>query len=72
MINYNVGDTITTKKPHACGCNKWQITRTGCDYKIKWQITRTGCDYKIKCVKCGREVMLDSSKFHKAVKGVDK
>lgn len=59
MINYNVGDTITTRKPHACGGNKWQITRVGADYKIK-------------CDKCGREIMLDSIKFHKAVKGVDK
>lgn len=59
MISYKVGDTVITRKPHACGGNKWQITRTGCDYKIK-------------CVKCGREVMLDSDKFHKAVKDVDK
>lgn len=59
MISYKIGDTITTRKPHACGGSKWQITRTGADYKIK-------------CLKCGREVMLDSIKFHKAVKSVDK
>ena len=59
MISYKVGDTVITRKPHACGGNKWQITRTGCDYKIK-------------CVKCGREVMLDSDKFRKGVKDVDK
>lgn len=59
MIVYHVGDTITTRKPHACGC-------------FKWQIVRTGCDYKIKCDKCGRVVMLSSDKFHKAVKNVDK
>lgn len=59
MINYNVGDTITTRKPHACGGNTWQIVRTGADYKIK-------------CAKCGRVIMLDSEKFHKVVKNVDK
>lgn len=59
MITYNVGDTITTRKPHACGSTKWQITRVGCDYKIQ-------------CAKCGRVVMLSSDKFHKAVKSVDK
>lgn len=59
MTNYKIGDTITTRKPHACGGNVWQITRVGADYKIK-------------CVKCGREVMLASDKFHKAVKNVDK
>lgn len=59
MTDFNIGDTVITRKPHACGGNKWQITRVGCDYKIK-------------CVKCGREVMLSSDKFHKAVKSVDK
>lgn len=58
MISYSVGDNITTKKPHACGGNKWQITRVGADYKIK-------------CLKCGHTVMLDSVKFHKAVKSVN-
>lgn len=58
MIAYSVGDTITTRKPHACGGSKWQILRVGADYKIK-------------CVKCGRVVMLDSVDFHKAVKTVN-
>lgn len=58
MTTYNVGDTITTRKSHACGCSKWQIIRTGADYKIK-------------CMQCGRVVMLSSDKFHKAVKSVD-
>ena len=58
MTTYKLGDTITTRKPHACGCNKWQIIRVGADYKIK-------------CEQCGRVVMLDSNKFYKAVKSVD-
>lgn len=58
MTNYKVGDTIITRKPHACGCDKWQIERVGADYKIR-------------CLNCKRVVMLDAGKFHKAVKGVD-
>ena len=58
MTTFKIGDTITTRKPHACGC-------------AKWQIVRVGADYKIKCVKCGHVVMLDSIKFHKAVKSID-
>lgn len=58
MITYKVGDTITTRKNHACGCSRWQIVRVGADYKIK-------------CEKCGHIVMLSSDKFHKAVKSVD-
>ncbi|MCM1360176.1 MAG: DUF951 domain-containing protein [Corallococcus sp.] len=56
-MEYKVGDTITTKKAHACG-------------SVSWQIVRTGADYKLKCLQCGRVVMLDSVKFHKAVKSV--
>lgn len=58
MISFKVGDTITSRKPHACGGDKWQIVRVGTDYKIK-------------CLKCGHIVMLSSDKFHKAVKRVD-
>ena len=56
MTAYQVGDNVITRKPHACGCNKWVVVRVGADYKIK-------------CDKCGHVVMLDSDKFHKAVKG---
>lgn len=55
MSYFEVGDNVTTKKPHACGSDLWEIVRVGADYKIK-------------CLKCGRVVMLDSDKFHKAVK----
>ena len=55
MITIQTGDTVITRKPHACGCKSWTVTRTGADYKIK-------------CDKCGHVVILDSCKFHKAVK----
>ena len=55
MTELKPGDTVTTRKAHACGCNEWQILRVGADYKIK-------------CVKCGRMVMLSSDKFHKVAK----
>lgn len=58
MITYSVGDNITTRKPHVCGCSDWQILRVGADYKLK-------------CSKCGRVIMLDSVDFHKAVKTVN-
>ena len=40
-----LGDIVETKKPHPCGGTKWEIVRTGADYKIK-------------CQSCGRVVML--------------
>lgn len=57
MTDIKLGDTVTTRKPHACGCSTWQVVRVGADYKIK-------------CQKCGHVVMLDSIKFHKAVKRI--
>ncbi len=54
MIAFNVGDTVTTRKKHACGSDTWIVLRVGADYKIK-------------CVNCGRTVMLSAEKFHKVV-----
>ena len=55
--NYNLGDQVEMKKPHACGTNKWQITRVGVDIKIK-------------CMNCNREIMMDWLEFDKKVKKV--
>lgn len=52
---YKIGDTVTTKKPHACGGNNWEIVRTGADIKIK-------------CLNCGRVIMLDLDKFRKSIR----
>lgn len=54
MISYSVGQTVKTRKTHVCGSNEWEVLRVGADYKLK-------------CLNCGRIVMLDSDKFHKAV-----
>ena len=55
--NYNLGDQVEMKKPHACGTNKWQITRVGVDIKVK-------------CMNCNREIMMDRLEFDKKVKKV--
>lgn len=55
MSNFNVGDTVTTKKKHVCGSDTWTVVRVGADYKLK-------------CANCGRVVMLSAEKFHKVTK----
>ena len=51
MINeFNLGDVVSMKKPHACGSNEWTIIRVGADIKIK-------------CCQCGRIVMMDRAEF---------
>ena len=55
--NFNLFDEVIMKKPHACGENKWRITRVGVDIKLK-------------CLNCGREVMLDRLEFIRKLKKV--
>ena len=55
--NFQLGDVVVMKKQHACGTNKWEITRLGVDVKIK-------------CINCNREIMMDRLEFKKKLKGV--
>lgn len=55
--DFSVGQRVIMRKPHACGCGEWEITRTGADVKIK-------------CCGCGRTVMLDRGDFMRAAKQI--
>lgn len=55
LTQFETGDHVQMRKPHACGANEWQITRTGADIKIK-------------CLACGRLVMLPREEFERAAK----
>lgn len=55
--SYKLGSLVVMKKAHPCGSNEWKIIRMGVDIKIK-------------CIKCGREVMLDRLEFEKKLKKV--
>ena len=52
-----LGDVVQMRKPHPCGSDRWEVLRTGMDFRIK-------------CVGCGRVVMLPHRKFMKQVKAV--
>ena len=56
-VHCAVGDIVRMKKPHPCGSNEWEITRTGMDFGIK-------------CRGCGHFVMMPRPKFEKMVRGV--
>ena len=57
VTEFDLGDRILMKKPHACGGSTWQITRTGADIKLK-------------CWQCGRVVMMDRLDFLKRAKRI--
>ena len=54
---FDLGDVVQMKKPHACGANEWTVIRVGADVKIK-------------CDACGRIVMLDRAVFEKRLKKI--
>ena len=55
LTEFQTGDWVQMRKPHACGANQWELTRTGADIKIK-------------CLGCGRIVMLPRQDFERAAK----
>lgn len=56
-MDVQVGDIIIMKKQHPCGCDRFAVTRTGMDFKIK-------------CEKCGHEVMVPRQKAEKNIKKI--
>lgn len=57
MINLKLHDIITTKKPHPCKGNTFEVIRVGADYKIK-------------CLTCGHVILIDDATLQKRIKKV--
>ena len=57
IVKIEVGDTLTMKKAHPCGCSDFAVLRTGADIRIK-------------CIKCGRDMILPREKVEKSIKTV--
>ena len=56
-MDIRVGDTVTMKKKHPCGSDKWVILRIGADFKMR-------------CAGCGHEVMTPRSKAEKNIRDI--
>lgn len=54
---FRLGDIVRLRKKHPCGDDRWEILRTGADFRIK-------------CLGCGRMVMISRRKFERAVRQV--
>ena len=52
------GDTVTMRKAHPCGCDRFRVMRTGSDIRAV-------------CLSCGRDMTLPREKFERAVKKID-
>jgi len=56
-LKLEVGDQITTKKPHPCGSHSFKIMRVGVDFVIK-------------CDQCGKEIWIPRVKIEKRIKDI--
>lgn len=57
ILHYELGDIVSLKKGHPCGENKWEITRTGVDIKLK-------------CLGCERQIWMTRIEFEKRVRKI--
>ncbi|MBM7624322.1 DUF951 domain-containing protein [Sporohalobacter salinus] len=54
-MKFEIGEIVRFRKKHPCGDDRWEILRTGMDFKVK-------------CLGCERVIMLSRPKFEKSVK----
>lgn len=55
-MDFEVGQLIRMKKSHPCGENRWEIMRTGMDFRLR-------------CTGCERQVMVPRKLVEKNFKG---
>jgi hypothetical protein len=57
-MDIKVGDIVVMKKSHPCGSNRFEVLRTGVDFRLR-------------CVGCGHEVMTPRVKILRFIKSVE-
>lgn len=56
-MKFEVGDIVSLKKGHPCGENKWEVMRTGVDFRLK-------------CLGCNRQIWMSRMEFEKRVRKI--
>lgn len=56
-MDIRLNDVLEMKKTHPCG-------------EKRWQVLRTGMDFRLRCLGCGREVMTPRFKAGKSIRAV--
>ena len=57
-MKLEVGDIITTKKPHPCKNNRFEILRKGADFRIR-------------CLGCDKDIWITREKLERRVRKVN-
>ncbi|MCT4565576.1 MAG: DUF951 domain-containing protein [Maledivibacter sp.] len=58
-MDLKVGDIVETRKQHPCGNNRFEIMRTGMDFRVR-------------CLKCNKQIWIARAKLEKRIKKVEK
>lgn len=56
-MDIRLNDILVMKKEHPCG-------------EKRWQVLRTGADFRLRCMGCGREVMTPRHKAQKNIRQI--
>ena len=56
-MDVQLRDILVMKKPHPCGA-------------CRWEVLRTGADFRLRCTGCGHEIMLPRSKAEKGIRQI--
>lgn len=54
-LDIQIGDVVETRKPHPCGGTRFEITRTGMDFRMV-------------CMTCQKEIWVTRPKLEKRIK----
>ena len=57
-MDIRLNDILIMKKSHPCGCDRWQVLRTGADFRLR-------------CLCCGHELMTPRFKAEKNIRSVE-
>lgn len=58
-MDLRVGDIVETRKQHPCGSTRFEILRTGIDFRIK-------------CLKCEKQIWIARPKLEKRIKNIER
>lgn len=57
MMDVRLGDILVMKKEHPCG-------------EKRWQVLRTGADFRLKCLGCAHQIMVTRFKAEKNIRQI--
>lgn len=56
-MDVRVGDVLVMKKAHPCG-------------EKRWQVLRTGADFRLRCLGCSHEIVVPRFKAEKNIRQI--